>query len=73
MVELNPLVGCASVKGDNDGQAVFNGIIASMERNKETTTGGIKVSDSVVETSYDDRAGKTWGRVLGREREAKTF
>ena len=61
VVELNPLVGVPLlVEGDKDGQAVFNGIIASMEGNKETSRGGIRVSDPVVETSYDDRAGKTW-------------
>ena len=60
VVELNPLVGVPLlIEGDKDGQAVFNGIIASMEGNKESRR-GIKVSDPVVETSYDDRAGKTW-------------
>ena len=35
-----------------------NGIVASMEGNKFTTRGETKVSDPVVEISYDDRAGK---------------
>ena len=61
MVELNPRVGVPLlIEGDKDGQAVLDGIIASMEGNKETSRGGIKVSDPVVETSYDDSAGKTW-------------
>ena len=33
---------CASVVGDKGSRAVFNGVIASMEGNKETITGGIK-------------------------------
>ena len=35
-----------------------NGIVASMEGNKYTTRRGTKVSNPVVESSWDDRAGK---------------